>query len=230
MSTLSERLRNAMSKAGLSVMELARRSGVKHSTVSFWLSGKTKTMSATNANAAARALGVNVRWLIEGVGDAEGTAGVIEDGDEPPDGFVAVPLYQIRFAAGDDSGEPTYEELTDSEPRYFSRAFLQTHHLCASQLRCFRVSGSSMEPTLFSGDVILVDCSYQPILDGRVYAFGFLGALRVKRLYKRLSGALLIRSDNADKDAFPDETLQGTDLQSFRLIGRVIERAGTGNL
>lgn len=230
MSTLSDRLKEGMTDAGLSIAELARRAGVKHSTVSFWLSGKTKTMSATNANAAARALGVNVRWLIEGIGPKESSAVVVEEGEEPPEGFVAIPVYRVRFAAGDDPDQPTYEELEECERRIFPRSFLQEKRLSESQLRCFCVTGSSMEPTLWTGDIILVDCTYQPLLNGKVYAFGFQGALRVKRLYKRLSGSLLVRSDNPDKDAYPDEVLKGTDLDRFHMIGRVVERSGSSNL
>lgn len=231
MSTLAERLNEALEESGLTISQLAQAIGVKHSTVSFWKSGKTKTMNAANANAAADALGVSVRWLVDGEGEKHSkSVRVLDDGEELPEEFVAIPFYKIRFAAGDDPGQITYEELTEVEPMYYSRKYMQKKHLSKNSARCFDVTGFSMEPTICNGDKILVDCSYQPILDGRVYAFAFHGALRVKRLYKRMTGALLVRSDNPDRDAYPDEILQGDDLAGFKLIGRVIDRSGGSNL
>ena len=231
MSTLAERVREALTESGLTIAELARRTGVKHATVSFWLSGKTKTMSASNANAAAQALGVSVRWLVDGFGEKRPqNVLVFNREDDTPEDFISVPLFQINFAAGESAGEPTYEEMTECEPRYFSRAFIRSRHVSEHNLKCFKVHGDSMEPVLWDGDVILVDCSYQPILDGRVYTFIYAGDLRVKRLFKRMDGSILIRSDNPDKAAFPDELVTGDNLNRLRLIGRVIDRSGDGGL
>ena len=231
MSTLAERIKEAMTHAGMTSAELARAAGVKAPSVAQWIGGRTKSLKASTANAAAAALGVSVRWLVEGEGPMIPT-GVrpFDPEDEPPEKFVAIPLYRIRFGAGASPGEPTYEEVSESEPRYFSRHFLQSRHVSAHNLRCFKVHGTSMEPLLWDGDVILVDCAYQPILDGRVYAFTYNGEMRVKRLFKRMSGSIIIRSDNPDKGAYPDEELSGADLDPFHLVGRVIDRSGNGNL
>lgn len=43
-----------------------------------------------------------------------------------------------------------------------------------------------MEPLLLDHDVVLVDCSKTEIIDGRIYAFVFGNALRVKRLYRKI--------------------------------------------
>lgn len=227
MSTLADRLKTALARTGRTQSELSKGTGISHASVSFWVSGRTKTLSAKNATAVASFLGVNVKWLVEGVGPmlADGTPSSF-DAD-----LVAVPFFRIRFAAGDSTGEPTYEEVHDQEAAYYPRSTLIKHHLTEATCKSFIVRGISMEPSLCDGDVILVDCSYQPrILDGRVYAFCYQGELRVKRLYKRITGEILIRSDNQDRSAYPDEILTAADLDRFKLIGRVVERSGPGNL
>ena len=57
MSTLAERMKKALLVSGISQQELAKACGVTHSSVSFWVSGKTKALKAESANKAAACLG-----------------------------------------------------------------------------------------------------------------------------------------------------------------------------
>ena len=65
---LSERLRFAMKKAGLTQADLARACGVKAPSVHNWLSGKSKFLRGPNLLAAAKALNVSQLWLATGHG------------------------------------------------------------------------------------------------------------------------------------------------------------------
>lgn len=68
-STLSERLAEAMKgPPSVSGAALARACNCTAASVSDWLSGKTKTMEASNLLAAARLLQVDPDWLASGVG------------------------------------------------------------------------------------------------------------------------------------------------------------------
>ena len=40
-----------------------------------------------------------------------------------------------------------------------------------------------MEPLLWDGDTILVDCGAKEVLDGKIYAFMIRGSMRVKILH-----------------------------------------------
>ena len=80
---LSERLRFAMRRAGISQAELARACGVKAPSVHSWLSGKSKFLRGHNLLAAAKALNVSQTWLATGKGaifpgSAETHAGDLE--------------------------------------------------------------------------------------------------------------------------------------------------------
>ncbi|WP_290149561.1 helix-turn-helix transcriptional regulator [uncultured Parasutterella sp.] len=71
MSRLSERIKAAMTAAGISQVALARACNISQPSVASWLNGTTKTLKAETAVAAAKALNVNVRWLVDGTGSPE---------------------------------------------------------------------------------------------------------------------------------------------------------------
>ena len=69
MSTLSERLKIALAgPPRIKQKDLAASCGVKPSSVSDWLSGKTKNMEGSHLLAAARFLKVNPDWLADNKG------------------------------------------------------------------------------------------------------------------------------------------------------------------
>ena len=88
-------------------------------------------------------------------------------------------------------------------------------------LRLIRVSGDSMEPTLRSGDVILIDHSAtRPDREG-IYILRMDGMLLVKRVQAMPGGILNISSDNA---AFAPWQLTRADLEGSDvcIVGRVV--------
>lgn len=68
MSTLAERINEALNERGAIAADLARACGVKPPSVSAWISGGTKSLKAATALRAAEYLGVNQLWLTEGRG------------------------------------------------------------------------------------------------------------------------------------------------------------------
>lgn len=72
MSTLAERIKEAMNESGAIAADLARACGIRPPSVSAWLSGETKTLKAATAMRAAEFLGVNQLWLTEGKGPKRG--------------------------------------------------------------------------------------------------------------------------------------------------------------
>ena len=86
------------------------------------------------------------------------------------------------------------------------------------------VKGESMQPTLFDGDLVLVDRNRFTVQSGKIYAFvdGDDGA-RVKRLRLFGNAGLVIQSDNHSSE-FEDEERSGQDMQSVldNIIGEVL--------
>ncbi|MGU9992734.1 XRE family transcriptional regulator [Bordetella avium] len=71
MSTLAERLREALDAAGVRQVDLARAAGIRPPSVADWLNGKTKNIKGANLVSVAQFLNVNEAWLADGVGPKE---------------------------------------------------------------------------------------------------------------------------------------------------------------
>jgi len=81
-----------------------------------------------------------------------------------------------------------------------------------------------MEPTIYDGDVILLDSASDRVVDGQIYVLRYGDELKVKRLFRRYDGTLIIRSDNDAK--YPDETVPPTEDGRVAVLGKVVWRAG----
>ena len=201
---------------------LAKYCGVSQPSVVDWFNGKTKSISYKSAIRASSYLGVNTAWLM---GEDEHmysqSVAVAEEGFDDSD-LVSIPEFNISFGAGA-RFEPTYEETTNSVKAYYRPEWFIHRGINPANCKRFKVSGCSMEPLIYDGDTILVDCTPRSIIAGKVYAFCLAGELRVKILYPMLDGTMLIKSVNPDVS---DERLSIDELSSFRLVGRVRDRSG----
>ena len=231
MSTLAERLCESLEQAKTSAPHksksgLARFCGIKSPSVSDWFSGRTKKLEYSNVVKAAEYLGVSAEWLQTGEGQMHApSVGIVStDEDETMEniGLIGIPEYRVTFGCGE-FPEPTYEELTESEKAWYRPEWFQQRHINPNNCKRFKVHGTSMEPMIWDRDTILVDCTPQEIYDGKIYAFCVNGQMRVKFLFPRLDGSILVRSFNPD---VKDEVIDACDMNTFRLIGRVRDRSG----
>jgi len=79
------------------------------------------------------------------------------------------------------------------------------------------VMGTSMEPLIRDGDIILVDQNQNEPRDNQIFLIGLDGEVLVKWLYKIPNG-WSIHSQNPE---VPDVAVSGPDLELFRVFGRV---------
>ena len=115
----------------------------------------------------------------------------------------------VRAAAG--AGEEVFEE-TEMSITIPSEA-LPTG-LDPDTCIALRVEGDSMEPTIHSGDILVIDHSARDPLEGRTYVVRSAPGLIIKRL-RQEAGAWIMASDNPD---FPPRPMAGED----RILGRVL--------
>lgn len=231
LSGMIRRLKQAMEHKGMKQEQLAQLSGVSKGAISTLFKGKTKTAPKVDTLLAlCGTVGASLPWVLTGKGSMTDTPIIqIDDGEDPPDGFIAIREYGISFGcgvSGGDCDDPTYEEQNDTEPVTYRLSWLLRHTKSPQECRRFRAKGDSMEPLIRDGDSILVDCSEECRLNvGKkaVYAIWYDGALLCKYLSKDM-GMLVISSENPayDKIKLP---LSEAGTQ-FRIIGKVIERSG----
>jgi len=164
MSTLAERVAEALADAGIKPIELARMAGVGRATVSLWMSGHTKKLEGPNLTKASRALGVDPHWLATGEGRKRPlSGGNVEPG---PDIRGQVPLISW-VQAGKWCGIVDTFHPCDGEKMIFSTKKVGPHAFA------LRVKGDSMEspagrPTYPEGSIIIVDPGVDAVHGSRV--------------------------------------------------------------
>lgn len=136
--------------------------------------------------------------------------------DEAPD-VVASYRYIPKVAAIAGAGA-TLETSDEVLGLYAFRAdWLGASHISDTRSVLMDIRGDSMEPLFKDGDTILVDQSDTQVQDGRIYVVTLGDELRVKRIQRSMTG-LILRSDNP---LYADITVSGTELDLFRVHGRV---------
>lgn len=141
------------------------------------------------------------------------------------DEIVLIPFVDAQVGAG--PGVSNGDERTLDLHQY-SRTWIERNGLHAPALRRVKVTGDSMRPTIFDGDVALVNTAERKITNGKVFAFIVDGEARVKRLFKQFDGRIRVVSDNPDKLQFPDEFLTPDHMPE--MVGRVVDRSGKADL
>ena len=223
-STLAERIALALNQTDLKRSDIARLLNLSPASVSAWFNGRSKSIKSTHLARVANLLGVSSYWLASGIGEMKSPNVLVsEDVISDDNDWVEIPEYEIRFAAGYDQTS-TLEELASKYKAAYRRSWFQQRGVNPADCKRFKVVGDSMEPLLLDHDVVLVDCSRTKIIDGRIYAFVFGDALRVKRLYKKMDNSLVVHSENP---SFSDEIIKPADLDQVKIIGEVIERSGS---
>ncbi|WP_246881896.1 LexA family transcriptional regulator [Pseudomonas protegens] len=138
--------------------------------------------------------------------------------------YTGVNQHTARAAAGDG------EENSHVEIRgvlAFKSEWLRLNRLNPKNLDVIYANGCSMEPTINSGDVLLIDRSKIEPKDGQIFAmYSEAKGTIVKRLIQSDFDGWLIRSDNPDKARYGDETLRDGEINEVRIIGRVVWRGG----
>lgn len=173
----------------------------------------------------ADALDVPLMELLEGTSTTRATEtktpyGHVPDATE----YALVPQYTAHGAAG--NGQLN-DHVEVKGGLVFKRAWLSRMSLKERHLHVIYVQGQSMEPTVCDGDVVLLDESQTQPRDGRIYAIRKQnGELIIKRLIQSLTGGWIIRSDNEDKRAYPDQPVTDSDIDQLSIVGRVVWHGG----
>lgn len=141
------------------------------------------------------------------------------DQSEPlnDDDYVTLPALSTELAAGD--GAASDNEFGVKHLK-FTREYLRSKGVDPQNARVVDIMGSSHSPVLEPGDAVAVDLANTRIIDGDMYAFRDIDMLRVKLLYRRPGGGLLLRSYN--RAEYPDEELTGDQVRDrIEIKGRV---------
>lgn len=235
---LKDRFRSCRLALNLSQDDLSKLAKVTQAAINKVETGQTK--KPRNLAVYAGIFGVTESWLEYGTGPAPSFLSSYAGNSEQTDYFVSpnslgldsselgtpssvlfvdIPFYNVQLAAG--IGLTVFaDEAVDTRPIPY-----RTIHKTGVQpdkAAVVTVIGESMEHTLLNGDEVLVDTSVKRPHSNGIFAFAFEDELRVKRFSKQMDGSWRVISDNPDKSQFPDEFIAASNMQSVRIIGKVV--------
>lgn len=219
---IGDRLSERLAAAEKTQADLARAIGVTPQAVSKMVRGPTTDTSKLYQ--IARFLGTTPEYLSGETDDPEDDVfrkvfpGAIQlaDADEYPDDPDVVEIDQIDLKFG--LGGTYIDGPVDSQKRVFSRDWIEQITKAPPRLLTWTVGdGDSMEPTIRSGEVILIDRSQtSPTTGDGIWACAYGEVGIVKRLRPRPDGTVDILSDNPLVP--PDRATDG----ELYVIGRVV--------
>ena len=179
-----EKIKEIITRQGISQKELAARIGMQESGMSKLLSGRTNNPRSVTLKTIADALGVDVRELLDVGGSLP------ETGDFQRD-YVQIPHCDV---AGCD-GAPDIDGQKFMGFLCFRRDWLQEKHLDVDRLAVITAKGDSMLPTIKPGAVLLVDLRMQEVLHDGLYVMRYGGQLHCKRVLVEPE-RIQVKSDN----------------------------------
>lgn len=231
--TLAERLKEARIKSKLSQIKLGKAVGISQAAVQKIETGKAK--NSTKIVEMAKVLNVRPEWLSSGDGPMMSnyiTSHNSSSSIPPESEWMQVSPWDSKTPLDDDEVEVPFLKdielaggsgcLNDDDHNgfklRFSKATLRriNANTDGSSILCFPVHGDSMEPVLPEGTTVGIDLNNKKIVDGEIYAINQDGLKRIKVLYRRPMGKILIRSFN--RIEYEDEMAEEAGIE---IIGRV---------
>lgn len=209
----ADRFRKLLADKGFSQSELARRVGVSQSAIHKLASGGA--YGSAHLHKIARELETTPAYLTGETDDPTEGALRVPTAESIAEQFDLVPLAEVDVSYG--MGAAFIEDAPIVEIRQFPRRWLEG--ITASPSTSLFIAhgrGTSMEPTLRNGDMLIIDRSERQVRDqDELWAFTIGEIGMIKRL--RIRGdRVTILSENpnvSDDHAHPDE---------INVVGRVI--------
>lgn len=251
MSTLKERLVEAMKgPPPIRAAALARACGVKQPSVSDWLSGRTKNLEGANLLNAAKALNVSPEWLASGKGPMRllPSSDVLQESSteksypsekgevmhlrvatrrtSQDDDVVLIPRLDVKAKGGLGALAPANEFVIGSMSVTNSWIHQKLPRVSAkANLAVIEAYGTSMKPTIMSGDLLLVDMGVTDVKVEGIYILLRMNTpepeIMVKRIQRKLDGGLIVKSDN--RDEVDPETVEAYEIaEKIRVVGKVV--------
>lgn len=229
--TVGDRVRECRRSRKWSQAELAKKANISQVTISHVennLSDQSKFLPQL-----ASALGVSSEYLLSGKEYIEKSKGNLEDfvviggkrsGDTPTkDEYCLIPRFNISGSCGSGS---IIDNVDIKGGLVFSQDWIDAHNLNENSLVVISAIGDSMYPTIENEQVLLVDTSDKIVKSSKIYFLCIDGEHYIKRLINMITH-WVVRSDNPDKNQYPDIEISSSNMNLIQIEGRVVWRGGS---
>ncbi|WP_394183389.1 S24 family peptidase [Marinomonas posidonica] len=192
--------------------ELAKLLNVTSSVIANWK--KRDTIPYKEVYELSRKNGFSMDWILTGHGEPQtDKIQVLPEKDD----YCHISQYSIEASAG--QGALVEAENIDQHLA-FKESWLRKSGINPANLIAIYARGDSMEPTIYSGDSLVIDKTKNTVTsDGGIYVINYDGELFVKRVQKQLDGLVAITSDNKN---YQPMTIPLEGLSKLKIIGRVV--------
>lgn len=217
----NERISQLRDILGLSQSEFSEHIGITQGALSQLETRKSK-LSMSTINAIHRAFNVNCNWLVSGDGkiflvDATGNMSTSDDSRRLNS---LIPMVNMDAHAGyiEQCNDPDFIKTLDV---YKIPGFE------GSQYRLFETEGDSMEPAIYSGEIVIAEYlnTGTTFIDGSLAVVIAEDGIVVKRIYAGPKDKLTLESENP---AYKPYSLKQQDISQIWLIKSKITHHFTG--
>jgi len=211
-SEIIEKLRDVLSseKSSGKVFDKDIASALELTSVNFATMKKRNSVPFSNILDFCALKKISINWLLYG----QDPSSLVDSTDRY--WIKYFPTVSVSAGGGAYEAEDSFEKL--DLPDFFVNIIGGEDNL--KNVEAINVTGDSMEPTLNNGNIIFIDRTKNDASRDGIYAFVNENGLFVKRIQKRVDGALDIISDNKE---YPMQKANNNDIN---ILGKVVSSIG----
>lgn len=216
--TLGQRIRLRREELGMSVVELARKAGLKsHGTISQIESSRTGALQGDTLVKIARALHTSAESLLLGLDDPQYRFRLVSarDGKLTTVGtgeIVLIPAISL------DANKSHGVRVMSDEVIAVPSEWLIADDISPEKAAFYTADVPALDGLVGPGDQLLIHLGETKPTDGSVYLVQYADALHVRRVYIRPDGGLILK---APSQSHVDMMLSPDDVRHLAVVGRV---------
>lgn len=166
-----------------------------------------------------KAAGLTTEWLATGRMVPDAIPALLE-GQPAAKNRALVNIPMIKAAASAGGGALVADEDAAAAVAFNEQYLRSTWNVSPAELFCMPADGESMEPTIKSGEFLLVSrADHHKTPGDGIYIVRLEGDLLVKRIQRLPGGRVMISSDNPAYKPYEIKLDDGTD---FTVLGKVV--------
>ena len=225
MSSLGQRIYNLRKDKQLSREALGKKVGVSKTSVKNWEDDEN-IPKHEYLDKLAYVFNHSINYLLEGKEDdavKDLPSNIVAIGKPSEYAPVKVEYLDIKASCGVGYAN---DEFPTSHSGYLSVEFLRDNDLPidGSGVIVMHSCNDSMGYTIPNSSMMIVntnDREFDNFINKKIYVFSVDGEMICKRAIKNLDGTILLKSDNTDKQTYPDQLITRNTFGQFELFGRV---------
>ena len=225
MGTLGQRIFDLRKQKQLSRDALGKRIGVSKTAIKNWEDDEN-VPKHEYLDKLAYVFNCSIDYLVDGKIDSstiDTPSSIVAIGRPSEYAPVKVDYWDIKASCGEGY---VNDDFPAAHTEYLSVEFLRENDLPTDGkgVIVMHACNDSMGYTIPNASLMIVntnDREFDNFVNKKIYVFKVDGEMICKRAIKNLDGTVVLKSDNTDKEAYPDQVVTRDTFSQFELFGRV---------